>query len=60
MLTVERLGKIRRDHYVQGKSIKSIVRARGVSRNTVRKPLRSEETRFSYERKLVSHPKLGA
>ena len=60
MLTVETLGKVRRDHFVEGKSIKSIVRARGVSRNTVRKALRSEETAFSYERTSVNRPKLGS
>lgn len=59
MLTVETLRKIRRDHLVHGKSIKAIARDRGVSRNTVRKALRSEETAFQYERKTVSRPKLG-
>ena len=59
MLTVETLGKIRRDHFVHGKSIKAIARLRGVSRNTVRKALRSEETAFRYERKSVARPKLG-
>ena len=41
MLTVESIGKIRRDHFRDGKSIKAIARARGVSRNTVRTVLRS-------------------
>ena len=59
MLTVETLGKIRRDHFVHGKSIKAIARARGVSRNTVRKALRSDDTAFHYERKSVNRPKLG-
>ena len=59
MLTVETLGKIRRDHFVHGKSIKAIARDLGVSRNTVRKALRSEETEFSYERTMVARPKLG-
>ena len=59
MLTVETLGKIRRDHFVHGKSIKAIARARGVSRNTVRKALRSEDTAFRYERQSVNRPKLG-
>ena len=44
MLTVESIGKIRRDHFRDGKSIKAIARGRGVSRNTVRKVLRSGET----------------
>ncbi len=59
MLTVGTLGKIRRDHFVHGKSIKSIVGSRGVSRNTVHKALRAQETTFSYERALVVYPKLG-
>ncbi|MBN2840093.1 MAG: IS21 family transposase [Coriobacteriia bacterium] len=61
MLTVETIAKIRRDHFREGKSIKAIARSRGVSRNTVRKALRSEETEFRYERRApVAHPKLGA
>ena len=61
MLTVESIGKIRRDHFRDGKSIKSIARKRGVSRNTVRKVLRAEETEFRYERRsLLCYPKLGA
>ncbi|HPA37693.1 MAG TPA: IS21 family transposase, partial [Phenylobacterium sp.] len=32
----------------------------GLSRNTVRKVLRSEETAFEYERAEQPHPKLGA
>jgi len=61
MLTVESVAKIRRDHFRDGKSIKSIVRKRGVSRNTVRKVLRSEETEFHYERRSPAvYPKLEA
>ena len=55
MLTVERLGKTRGDHAVEGKSIKAIVRGRGVSRN-VRKALRREQTQFSYEHTWVNRP----
>jgi transposase len=60
MLVVETIAKIRRDHLVHGKSIKSIARERGVSRNTVRKVLRSKETAFRYERAEQPLPKLGA
>ena len=60
MLVVETIGKIRRDHLVHGKSIKRIARDRGVSRNTVRKVLRSEATAFSYERQRQSYPAIGA
>ena len=59
MLTVETIGRIRREHFVQGKSIKEIARALKVSRNTVRKVLRSEDTSFSYERQVQPRPKLG-
>ena len=44
MLVVETIAKVRRDHFVHGKSIKQISRERGLSRNSVRKILRSEET----------------
>ena len=60
MLVVETIAKIRRDHVVGGKAIKAIARDRGVSRNTVRKVLRSKETEFRYERRAQPMPKLGA
>src|SRR5579863_1741619 len=50
MLTVETIGRIRREHFLKGKTIKEIARDLGVSRNTVRKVLRSGETSFEYER----------
>jgi len=59
MLVVETIGRIRREHFVQGKSIKEIARDLRLSRNTVRKVLRSEETSFSYERQVQPRPKLG-
>jgi DNA-binding NarL/FixJ family response regulator len=46
MLTVETIGRIRREFYVKGKTIKEIVRDLKVSRNTVRKVLRSGATSF--------------
>ena len=48
MLVVETVARIRREFFVKGKSIKEIVRDLGVSRNTVRKVLRSGETAFAY------------
>ena len=45
--------------FLKGKSIKEIVRDLGISRNTVRKVLRSGETAFSYERSVQPLPKLG-
>ena len=59
MLIVETIGRIRREHFVQGKSIKEIARDLKLSRNTVRKVLRSERTSFSYEREVQRRPKLG-
>jgi transposase-like protein len=59
MLVVETIGRIRREHLVKGKSIKEIARELNMSRNTVRKVLRSEETSFSYEREKQPCPKLG-
>ena len=47
MLVVETIAKIRRAHFVQGKSIKQICREFGMSRNTVRKVIRSGATEFS-------------
>jgi transposase len=59
MLLVETVGRIRREHFVRGKSIKEIARDLRVSRNTVRKILRSPETAFGYEREVQPQPKLG-
>jgi transposase len=59
MLIVETIGRIRREHFVKGKSIKEIARDLKISRNTVRKVLRSDETSFSYEREIQPRPKLG-
>ena len=59
MLVVETIGRIRREHFVQGKSIKEIGRELRLSRNTFRKVLRSNETSFSYERHVQPRPKLG-
>jgi transposase len=60
MLVVETIGRIRREHLVKGKSIKEIVRALKVSRNTVRKILRSGSTSLEYRRLVQPRPKLGA
>ncbi len=59
MLVVETVARIRRAHLVQGKTIKAISRELGLSRNTVRKVLRSGETSFAYEREVQPRPKLG-
>src|SRR5512143_1939292 len=59
MLVVETIGRLRREHFIKGKSIKEIARDLKVSRNTVRKVLRSGETRFEDEREVQPRPKLG-
>ncbi|MCX7899074.1 MAG: IS21 family transposase, partial [Methylocystis sp.] len=60
MLVVETIGRIRREGLQKGKSIKAIARDLKISRNTVRKILRSGETASSYERDVQPRPKLGA
>jgi transposase len=59
MLVVETIGRIRREHFVKGKSIKAICREFRVSRNTVRKVLRSGATAFEYGRQVQPRPKVG-
>jgi hypothetical protein len=46
MLVVETIGQIRREHFVQGESIKEIARDLRLSRNTVRKVLGPRRRRF--------------
>jgi transposase len=60
VLCVETIGKIRRRRLVQGESISAIARDLGLSRNTVKKALRSEEGAFEYRRRRQPRPKLGA
>src|SRR2546425_2965064 len=59
MLTVETIGRIRREYFLKGKTIKEIARDLRVSRNTVRKVVRSGETSFEYDREVQPRPKLG-
>ena len=60
MLVVETIGRIRREHRIKGKPIKEIARDLKVSRNTVRKVLRTGATSFEYMRLVQPRPKLGA
>jgi len=60
MLTVETIGRIRREFFVKGKTIKEIARDLRLSRNTVRKVVRSQATSFEYERSVQPLPRLGA
>ena len=59
MLVVETIARIRREYFVKGKPIKEIVRDMKVSRNTVRKVIRSQATAFTYDRRVQPMPKLG-
>lgn len=58
MLVVETIAKIRRAHFVDGKSIKQICRELRVSRNTVRKVIGSGATEFTYDRTTQPRPKI--
>ena len=60
MLVVETVGWIRRAYFVQHGTIKAIARELKLSRNTVRKVIRSGETAFSYSRDVQPRPKLGS
>ena len=60
MLVVETIARIRRDHLVKGVPIKKIARDLRVSKNTVRKVVRGDETSFSYARKIQPMPEAWA
>lgn len=59
MKCVDTIARIRREFFVQGKTIKEIVRELHVSRNTVRKVVRSGATAFEYERDRQPRPRIG-
>jgi transposase len=59
MLTVETIRKIRLAARDGKKSIRQIGRDFNLSRNTVRKVLRSDRTRFEYHRDSIHRPQLG-
>jgi len=59
MITVETIGRIRREYFLKGKTIKEIARDLRVSRNTVRRVVRSGATAFAYDREVQPRPKLG-
>jgi len=49
VVSVEQWAELRREHFVAGKSIKELARSTGLSRNTIRRALRSERPP-AYER----------
>ena len=60
MITVDTIGRVRRAHFVQKKSIKAISRELRLARNTVRSIIRAEaETERRYERRAQPMPQLG-
>lgn len=60
MIDVDLIGQIRRAFHDRGDGIKTIARDLGVSRGTVRKVVRGDDTEFRYERAVQPAPKLGA
>ena len=59
MLCVETIGKIRRLRLVRQETISGIARDLGLSRNTVKKALRSGGEPFEYRREHQPRPQLG-
>src|SRR5208283_5189887 len=59
MLIVETIRKVRCAYYRDKKSIRQIARDFRMSRTTVRKVIRSDETEFTYDRKDQPMPKLS-
>src|SRR5262245_35191925 len=59
MKSVDTIARVRRAFHVDGWSLKRISRELHVSRNTVRRILRSNETSFSYEREQQPKPGIG-
>ncbi len=59
MKGVDTIARVRREFFVRGKTIKEICRELHVSRNTVRKIIRSGATEFEYERRVQPQPKVG-
>ena len=55
---MDTIARVRRAFHIQGWSLKKIVRELHVSRNTVRKILRSDETDFTYERDHQPMPRI--
>ena len=52
MLMVETTARVRREHLGKGVPTKQIARELRLSRNTVRKVVRSDEASFRYERRV--------
>ena len=59
MLTVDTIGRIRREYFVGKRSIREISRLLRVSRKVIRKALREPEVKFAYVRETQPRPRLG-
>jgi transposase len=59
MLIMETIAKIRRLYHAEHQGVKTIARTLKLSKNTVRKIIRSDETIVCYERKEPGHRVLG-
>ena len=58
MLFSERIAKIRRAHFIEGKPIKQICRELRISRHTVLKVIRSGLTEFTSDRTTQPRPRI--
>ena len=59
MKSMDTIARVRREHFIRHRSIREISRDLNVSRNTVRKILRSGATEFQYEREVQPLPMIG-
>ena len=59
MKDADTIAQIRREHFRRGKPIREIARELQMSRNTVRKIVRSGSTAFEYERTVQPRPRIG-
>jgi transposase len=60
MLIMETIAKVRRLYYVEGKGFKTIARTLQLSKNTVKKIIRTDETASHYQRQQQGHRVLGS
>lgn len=59
MFIVESIAKIRKMYHIGGKSIKAIARELDISKNTVKKVIRSDKTKFELAKYTRGKPALG-
>jgi hypothetical protein len=59
MLIVETIRKVRLSIHRDGKSIRQTARDLHLSKNTVKKVIRSDQPRFEYKQSVQPRPKLG-